>query len=226
MPGPPQRRTLMLALLAGCCLLQVAVAGPARAQAEARITNVTPARLDDLIVCRLETRGLPGQKLLASMRSGLVSAIALDLAVVDEGDQVVGGNRLTLQLAFDLWEEIFSVRGDGLERRFRTLGQMQRYLADLPEVPVAPLSELSEGARYRLRVGLQVHPIAPAQRERIGDVIAGDRHPRHEGQDRQEASVSLGRLIRFFYQGGGEGRAGRVTVSAWFTREGVDHAAH
>ena len=206
--------------------LLVLPAGPTRAQTDVRVTEVTPARVGDLLVCRLVTEGLPGERLLASMHSGLVSAVDFDLAVIDERERVIGGNRLSLQLAFDLWEEIFSVRGDGVERRFEHLEDLQVFLADIEDVPVAPLDDLTGDRRYRVRVGFQVHAIAPAQRDRVEEAIAGDRRPRREGQDQQEASVSLGCLIRFFYKGGGEGRTGEISLSAWFTRKELDRATH
>ena len=93
-------------------------------------------------------------------------------------------------------------------------------------MPVIPVSRLAPEARYRLRIGLEVHPIAPAEQDRVEDVIAGDQRPRREGQDQQEASVSLGRLIRFFYKGGGDGRGGQEILSAWFTRKELRDETH
>jgi hypothetical protein len=202
---------------AALLLLALLCAG-ARADDAARVTAVAPQRTGDLLVAHLDTRGLPGDKLLQSMRSGLVSAVELDLVLLDEDEHVVAGNRVSLQLAFDLWEEIFSVRADGSERRFRTLDNLEAYLADLRGVPVAPVSALEDAGRYRLRIALAVHPIAPAERDRVEGVIAGESRPRREGQDEQEAQVSLGKLIRFFYKGGGEGGGGQEILSAWFTR--------
>ena len=203
-----------------------AAAGAGAADETAQVTAVSAARSGDLVVADLSTAGLPGRKLLQSMRSGLVSAVELDLALLDEREKVVGGNSVSLQLAFDLWEEVFSVRADGAERRFRSLADLQAYLGELAAVPVIPLGELAADRRYRLRVGLLVHPIAPAQQERVGSVIAGDQRPRREGQDQQEASVSLGRLIRLFYRGGGGGDAGGQALSAWFKREELPDATH
>jgi hypothetical protein len=215
-------RRAAAALVLLCCAAGAALA----ADETARVTAVTPARAGDLVVARLRTAGLPGERLLQSMRSGLVSAVDLDLVLLDDRERIVVGNRVSLQLAFDLWEEIFSVRSDGRERRFTSLDDLQTYLAELGAVPVAPLGELAPGASYRLRIGLQVHPIAPAEQERVEDAIAGDGRPRREGQDQQEASVSLGRLIRFFYKGGGDDRAGQVMLSGWFTRKELRDEAH
>ena len=192
----------------------------------ARVTSITPARVGDLVVAHLNTEGLPGEKLLQSMRSGLVSSVDLDLALLDDRQKVVDGNRVSLQLGFDLWEEIFSVRSDGSERSFHSLDDLQSYLAELWAVPVIPVSRLEPEARYRVRIMLQVYPIAPAEQDRVEDVIVGDQRPRREGQDQQEASVSLGRLIRFFYKGGGSSRDGQESFSSWFTRKELRDETH
>lgn len=208
------RRTA--AVLLWCWL---AAGAAAAAEDPARVTGVTPARVGDLVVARLVTEGLPGQRLLQSMRSGLVSAVDLDLALLDDRQKVVGGNSISFQLGFDLWEEVFSVSSDGRERRFQDLADLQAYLSELQGLPVIPVNRLLPEASYQLRVGWQVHPIAPAEQDRVEDVIVGDQRPRREGQDQQEASVSLGRLIRFFYKGGDGDRRGQVILSGWFTRK-------
>lgn len=217
-----RRRGAWLVLLAWA----VVVAAGARAQDEPRLIRVIPGLSGDTLVCRLQTRGLPGEKQLQSMRSGLVAAVELDLALVDQGDNLLGGRSLSLRMAFDLWDEVFSVRADGRERRFGSLAELRAYLDDLAEVPVAPAATLAAAENFRLRVGLTVHAIAPDERQRVEDVIVGEQRPRREGQDQQEASVSLGRLIRLFYKGGGEGGGGQELASDWFTARGLADAAH
>lgn len=211
-------------LVLAVCLLGGAVG--TRAQEDPRLVRVTPGLSGDQVVCRLQTRGLPGEKQLQSMRSGLVAAVELDLALVDEGDNLLGGRSLSLRMAFDLWDEVFSVRADGRERRFNSLADLRTYLADLQGLPVAPAAALAGGESCRLRVGLVVHAIAPDERQHVEDVIAGEQRSRREGQDQQEATVSLGRLIRLFYKGGGETREGQQLVSEWFTGRGLADAAH
>jgi hypothetical protein len=215
------RRAMAALLLCWLCAAAVVAA-----ETPARVTDVTLARVGDLVVARLATEGLPGEKLLQSMRSGLVSAVVLDLALIDDRQTVLGGNRISLQLGFDLWEEVFSVRGDGSECRFHSLNDLSIYLAELGAVPVIPVSRLAPEARYRLRIGLEVFPIAPAEQDRVEDVIVGDQRPRREGQDQQEASVSLGRLIRFFYKSDRSGRGGQEILSGWFTRKELRDETH
>jgi hypothetical protein len=223
--GPRERLVVRLVALALAGLAAVGVLTRAGADDEPRVIAVAPARTGELVVCRLTTAGLPGERLVQSMRSGLVSAVDLEVALLDAGRRPVHRGRLTLQLAFDLWEEVFAVRGGGNERRFADLAALRSFLGELDTVPVAPLDLLREGERYRVRVGLRLHPIAPSQRQRVADAIAGQQRPRHPGQDQQETTVSLGQLIRLFYDEGDEPARGEA-LSPWFTPEELRRAPH
>ncbi len=202
------------------------VGGARGVEQPADLVRAEPAQAGNLVVCHLQTRNLPGEKQLQTMRSGLESALDLNLVLLDADDRVLGGNLVTLRMAFDLWDEVFSVRGDGRERRFRTLPELRAYLMDLGDLPVAPLSQLGPDGRYRLRVGLVVHTIAPDERARVEDMVVGDRRSPGDGSDRQEVSVSLGRLIRMFYKGGGGGDGGQELLSGWFTAKELSDATH
>lgn len=213
------RAGALLVLLCG-------LAGPAAAQPDPGLVEVLPYQADGQLLCRLRTEGLPGQKQLQSMRSGLEASVELEVALVDEQENLLGRRSLSLRMGFDLWEEVFSVRGEGQERRFASLEELRAYLEDLRRLPVAPLNLLDGAGPCRLQVGLVVHAIAPDEQRRVEDVIAGDRRRRGPGQNEQEASVSLGRLIKLFYKGGGSGAGGSRLDSDWFTRREVPRAAH
>ena len=139
----------------GLCLMAVA----ARAEDVPRIVSVEPGRSGELVVCRLVSVGLPGERISLSMRSGLVSSIELYLDLMDEGKKVVAGNRVSYRLAFDLWEEVYSLEEGGREHRFSDLDGLVQFLADLPRLPVAPLSTLTADGRFRVRAGLLIYGI-------------------------------------------------------------------
>ncbi len=212
-----------LTVLLGALLLVMA-AGPALASA--RLVGVAPARAGEQLACRVTASGLPDDRQLQSMRSGLVAAVELELAVVDAEGRVAVAHSLSLRLGFDLWEEVFSVSGAGAERRFRSLEELRAHLADLPPFALMPLASLAESGRYQVRAGLLARPVASDERERVGNLIAGEPRGEPGRSDRQEASVSLGRLIRFFYQGTRDDRDGQEAASAWFRRQEVPDEAH
>lgn len=216
-------RPVVLLLALGWCLI---AAQDARAQTGAHLERVTPALADDRLACRLQTRGLPDEKQLKSMQSGLVASVELDVVLVDGEDQALGGGSLSLRLAFDLWDEVYTLAVDGREIRFVTLPDLQAHLSDLAGPVVAPATALDDAGRYRLLALMVVNAIAPDERERVAAVIAGQRPQAREGQDQQEASVSLGHLIRLFYRGGSRDANAQELVSDWFTGKEFSDAAH
>lgn len=216
-------------------LLVVALVHPAIASAPPQVTSVEPTRQDALLTCTVGTANLPGDRIASSLESGLPSAVELDLDVFDARDRVVGGRRIFLRLAFDLWEEVFQVEGAGEEHRFADLDSLERFLARVPRLPVSPLATLHGSERHRIRVGLRLHPIAPEETDRLAEWVAGE--PEDAGGDEvedpdgREVSVSLGEVIRFFYRGARRpGQAEAERLSAWFVPDELasdeeEHAA-
>ncbi len=185
-----------------------------------RLLEIIPARTDEMVVCRLISHGLPGQRLLQSMQSGLVSAIDLHISLRDEHSRVLHEHGLSLRLAFDVWEEVFSVSGQQRQRSFSDGNLLQLFLNDMPDVPLLPLSLVPAGRRCRIHIGLKLHAIAPSERGRVEQLIAGDSETAQIGQDQQEVSISLGRLIRFFYKGSAQrSQLTSEVLSPWFMRE-------
>ena len=190
--------------------------GPARAQAP-RILALEPARTDSLLVCRLRTAGLPGPEILSTLRSGLSSAVDLQLEVLDGGGRAVDGRVLRLRLDYDLWDEVFSVaQGDRAATRLPDDAALQAWFDRTPWLPVAPLAALANTGPLRLRAALRLHAIAPGERERLGEVVSGP--------DGQEVSLGLGKLIRFFYRGDERERDAAAAVSPTFAAGELEHA--
>lgn len=195
------------------------------------ILAVTPALEGDRLVCRVATEGIPSERAAESMLGGLPSTVEFALALLDSRDRLVAESQVTFRLAFDLWEEVFRVDGGGAERRFETLEATRRFLADFERLPVAPRALLDAGARYRVRVALLHHAIAPPERSRVGAWIAGeaDAGPGEEPSrdpDGREVSLSLGGLIRAVFGGArGEEASAAEGTSAWFRVEDLARAA-
>jgi hypothetical protein len=186
---------------------------------EATLDEVVPTRDGTLLTCLVRTSSLPDGRLRTSLESGLPAAIEMALDVLDDRDHVVGGNRVSLRVAFDLWERIFHVQGPGDELRFPSIEGLQGYLGAIPRLPVSPIGALDASKRHRIRVGLRLHAVAPRESERLSDWMAGedDRERATDGSDGREVSVSLGRVIRFFYRGARRADADELErLSAWF----------
>lgn len=201
-----------------------AVAVVARADSAApRVVSVEPIRVGELLACRVATAHLPGETLANSMASGLPSAIEMVLDVLDAKDRVVVGNRVTFRLAFDLWEETFRVEGAGEERDFATRVELEKFLEALPRLPVVPIARLAPRARLRVRVGVLLHALAPQESDQLETWVSGETsseaRPDPVGsEDGREVVVSLGTLIRYFFEEArGEEPIAAVALSGWFT---------
>lgn len=194
---------------AGALLLTVGVAAmpgapPARAVTDSvdrpRIVDVAPARQGDVLAANVRTEHLPGARILASLDSGLPSAIEMQLDVQDERSRRIGGSRVVFRVAYDLWDEVFRVEGGDTDERFADLPAMQRFLDSLPHLPVAPFASLDAARRHRIRVACRLHMIAPRETERLERWVSGTTD-HEESAEGREVSVSLGDVIRFFYKG-------------------------
>lgn len=211
--------TLMVVLI--LTLIVFAAAGPARAaEDDTPLAGVDPVALEGGLSCRVATTGLPADKTLRSIQGGLPSALSVVVELMDERDQPIQRRHYALRLAFDLWDEAFRLDGAGLERRFGTVDSLRGALRNLGPFPVSRLDDLAPGERYRLRVELLEYLIAPSQRARIGEMLAGDAAPASGAGPGDDMLLGFGRLIQFVY---GRDRARdaprHVAWSRWFTRE-------
>jgi hypothetical protein len=195
---------------------------PAAAGEEPSIRSVDPARYDARLDAIVRTSRLPGERIASSLESGLPSAVEMRLDLRDADDRIVAERVFFYRIAFDLWEELFRVEGPGADdRRFESLDAVRGFLDELPRLPVARFGEIEAGTRHRLRVGCRLHPVAPRETERLGEWVGGEpdaseRERNARAADEREVSVSLGKIIRFFYRGSGSADEADERFSAWF----------
>lgn len=195
----PHRLLPLLGLLAGLGAAAGARAAESASgattapdRAPPRVLSVMPAVQDGLLGCRLTTAGLPGDKLLSTLHSGLASAIEVDLLLLDERGRAVAGNVVTLRLTYDLWEEAFTVATGAGTAQLPDDGALEDWLASPPWLPLGPLAAIAGTAPFSVRAALRLHALAPETRDDAAAMVAGP--------DGQSVSVGLGALIRSFYR--------------------------
>jgi hypothetical protein len=187
----------------GACAaaLLLLVAGAASAASPA-IDAVTPERSGELLAASVRTSSLPGDRLSASLRSGLPAAIELRLEALDRKNHRVAESHLFYRIVWDLWDEVLRCEGPGEARAFADASALESYLGDLERLPVAAFATLDARASHRLRVGCRLHPVAPRETERLTRWVAGDEGSTSTAApDGREVSVGLSDVIRFFYKG-------------------------
>ena len=183
--------------------------------------SVTPVRYGSLLATLVRTQHLPGDRIASSLESGLPSAIEMRLDLRDARDRTIGESVVFYRVAFDLWDEIFRVEGPGADRTFADLDALEQFLDDLPRLPVASIGGLEMDARHRVRVACRLHPVAPRETEQLGEWVGGEPDAREQERNtsaaaEREVSVSLGRIIRFFYRGSSDADEAAEKFSAWF----------
>lgn len=176
-------------------ILWASLAVPALAKDEVRIVTVIPSLLDSVLVCEIETQGLPSRDARETLLSGLPSALTIQISLASEEGNAIGGAEMEIRVEPDLWEQIFLVRYPLAERRLETLGDVEQTLAKIGPVPVMSLESLVPEAMMQLHVKLAVHPLAPSQIEMARDVVSGESSS--EG-NRREVAVGIGKIFRFF----------------------------
>jgi hypothetical protein len=212
-----------------CCLLAMHMAAhSAHAKNDPAVTGIRSERSGELLVCRLATTGLPGPKILSTLRSGLESAVEIHLQLSGIESRLDESRSYEFRLSFDLWEEVYTVYAGSEAVRIADLEGLNGYLADLPPLAVARVADLKSNEKYVVTAGLKLHPLAPTARGKMQEMVSGeDPASRASGDSGQEVSISLGRLIRFFYRGGSAGRdlVGTFRSTPFTTRE-LDDASH
>ncbi len=202
-------------------------AGPAHTGGSGapKILSVSPALDEGNLVCRVRTEGLPTEKAARSMRGGLPSSVDLVIELVNERDELLIRRRHSFRVAFDLWEEIFRVDDGAKESRFNTLESVRGFLSDMERLAVMPVASIRTGAGggpFKLRAALVSHAIAPAEKTKIGEWIAGDGGSGTDrNADEREVSLGIGSLIRFVFGGTVEGKGTPAVAGAsvWFRVE-------
>ncbi|MBD3336537.1 MAG: hypothetical protein GF355_13575 [Candidatus Eisenbacteria bacterium] len=165
---------------------------------EVAILDLQPDLRDSLLVCRLHIRGLPTPPMRETLESGLPSAVVVALTLSNGEGNERGGGAIEVRVEPDLWEQEFLLQTPLMEERLETLEEVADRLSRLGPLPVAAADRLGMMGTLRIGARLAVHPLAPAETERMESVLAGDAA---EEPDQKEISIGLGALVRLFWGG-------------------------
>lgn len=202
-----------LAAALACALAAWVHAAPAHAE-PVRIVGIEPARTDSTLECTVVTSGLPDARSRETLASGLPSSLTLSIALLDASGRERGGARAEIRVEPDPWERTFDVRAPFARERLADLEALAARLRRLGPVTVAPLHALDLGRPMRLRVRLDVHPLAPAEADRAHALFTGDLGA--GGADRREVSAGFGSLLQFFLRRTPAPESGAQATSAPF----------
>jgi hypothetical protein len=206
--GP--RLATALVLAAAC-----SVTPPAFAQAgAARITGLEPSRSDTTLDCAVLTGGLPDGRARETLASGLPSSLTLSFVLLDATGRQRADRQAEIRIEPDPWERTFVVRTPSSIQRVAGFEDLAAQLLRLGPMSVAPARLLVPHRPMRLRVRLDVHPLAPEEADRTHSLFVGGTSG--NGADRREVSAGFGSLLRFFLRRSPESQSTTEVTSAPF----------
>jgi len=210
--GLTARLRLATALaLAAACLF----APPVFAQAaEARITGLEPSRSDTTLDCAVLTGGLPDGRARETLASGLPSSLTLSFVLLDATGRQRADRQAEIRIEPDPWERTFVVRTPSSTQRVAGFDELATQLHRLGPMSVAPARLLVPNRPMRLRVRLDVHPLAPDEADRTHSLFVGGTSG--NGAERREVSTGFGSILRFFLRRTPESQSSSEVTSAPF----------
>ncbi|MBN1269594.1 MAG: hypothetical protein JXB04_08405 [Kiritimatiellae bacterium] len=182
----------------------LATATTARAHEEARVVAAEPARAGDQLVCTLVLDRLFTPPIESTLKSGLPVVIDMALELLPEGGGRALGRLLRTEARYDVWDDFYTLRRDGCDRRFADFAGLERACRRVDAWPLAGLGDLPAPV-FGLRVRVAVSPLSGEERERmvrwVAETVSDPGDPAA-----RELRLDLGGLIEAFFKGGGRDR--------------------
>lgn len=170
-------------------------------ETDPRILSIEPARMESLLVCFIQTEGMPGVPSLETLESGLPSALLVSIRYLDSAGRESTARETEIRLEPDLWEETYGIVTPWRRRHFPSLSQLATALGRIGPFPVARWQDVEPRSLLRIRAQLTILPVAPAERQRVRRSLwdPEDEALESRGQtDRRERSIGLHRVLEFF----------------------------
>ena len=118
-----------------------------------------------------------GRKFKRKLASGFTSRLLISVRLKAAGKSKPVASRLVVfTILYDIWDELFAVREEGLGRRrdlqLGSLEEVMRHCGALRKMPLAALGQLRAGQRYQVDLRIEVNPTSPEQRRKVREYLA------------------------------------------------------
>ncbi len=181
-----------------------------------RVRHIVPSRLDTNLTVSAVFENLFSDKIVATIQSGLPSIVQVELKLEEMGGRTVMRKRLGRRIAYDIWNEVYTVEDEDSSRTCRTLEEVKSLGNRLNQRALIALRKLDSRKTYRLEVRVGIVAISAQQSRKVSDWILNPNQTEEAvaSQDRTAGfKFTLGNLVSFFM---GEGKGSRY-VSDWYT---------
>ena len=183
----------------GPALGALLAASAARGEGEARVLRADPAIQEGRLVCGILLGDLFTPPVESTLRSGL--PVIVDLVCEVEAADLSLGQFVRSELAYDVWEDRYSLLRGGESRVFASFEEVHEACRRYSPLSLASLAALGAAGSFHLRLRVAVNPLSGEERERMSRWLAETVTDPADPSAR-ELRLDLGSLIRGFLRGG------------------------
>lgn len=150
------------------------------------MTGVAVDLVDGMLMVSTESQSLFSRKSLSTLQSGLPAIIRLEIRLLtaaqtrslfsgeEERYEKVHGVEVVQSIAYNVWDERYTVRRRGKSEMFADFAAAERAVGRVEREALISVEALAPMAAYMVRVRVQLVPISTEQGDQIADWL---RHP-------------------------------------------------
>lgn len=162
------------------------------------ITGATVFIANDKVVSTVTTRGLFSEEIVGTVQSGLPAVVELLYSIVGRDDKTLAAGLHTIELRYDVWENMYFVERVDTTSRFSSFTAMASTVQTLRRVTIVPLSALRPNTEYAIRLSVAIHPLQGRGQEEIAGWVGENVRSGSEGSLREQV-LNLNDLIEHFF---------------------------
>ena len=152
----------------------------------------------DKVVSTVTTSGLFSKEIVGTVQSGLPAVVELLYSLVDRDDKTLDAGLHTIELRYDVWENVYTVERMDTTSRFSSFTAMASTVQTLRRVTIVPLSALRPNTEYAIRLSVAIHPLQGRGQEEIAGWVGENVRSGSEGSLREQV-LNLNDLIEHFF---------------------------
>ncbi|NUM82018.1 DUF4390 domain-containing protein [bacterium] len=138
------------------------------------------------------------EKVTGTILSGLPMDMSLSWKLVDGNAEIARGEH-ALQIHYDVWDEIFSLRNATSEKKFTSLDSLQSYMNSIRNIDVISFASLSRDRFYTIRLRILIKQIGAEQDRTFWDWLNDTEESSIEENSGKEFHFSLSGLLQLFF---------------------------
>lgn len=171
---------------------------------------VEDGRLTGDITCR----GIFSERIVGTVQSGLPAVVELFYHLLGSIEGTVKKGVHSYSLAYDVWEDGYSISGGDSTVYFPTFKEMRATIEHLRSVSIIPFDEILPEQSYRILVSVAVNPLQGTDNSRIAGWVSENVRGNRDDSWHEQV-LNLNDLITHFFSK----EKDTTNRSGWFRSE-------